>query len=192
MKSLSLNYSQTPAGKCFIPNFVGAGTLGQRALISNAVKFSAAALSPSMLQSSHFTSVPPPFAVQQMSGLARGCTLYNNEQEALEEPGGTEGGQARWAMMWKKYWASNKKLSWWNKKRKNMTVKRRSRKGEINKETSRAWTTPVSVAGLSDYSIYWKRQQVWIPGEKLLNINQTGDTSKTVSQLQHHSIFMFY
>ncbi len=41
----------------------------------------------------------PPVAVQQMSGLARGGTLYNDEQEALEELGGTEGGQARWAMM---------------------------------------------------------------------------------------------
>lgn len=52
--------TQTPGGICLNLNFVGAGMLGQRALISNAVKSSSPPLSCSMLQSSHFTSAPPP------------------------------------------------------------------------------------------------------------------------------------
>lgn len=44
-----LNKTQSSSRIGFNPNFVGAGTLGQTILISNAVQFPAAALSPSTL-----------------------------------------------------------------------------------------------------------------------------------------------
>lgn len=100
-KTLAISGTQTPAGIGLTPNFVGAGTLGQTAFISNAVKFSATVLSPSSLQSSHFTTAP-----LRSAANVRPCSRLHSIHQQTRGPGGgkrerTDERPARWAMMWK-------------------------------------------------------------------------------------------